>query len=129
MTKPRISLILRLHNNATKGLFMFDYCHIDDDTGFSVAHERFTVKAMRGDDIDGRESYSFHITGGDKIKEVLQLLEEDGFIDYLQEFHESGCLQNTPCQPGQVKIVTGRLEFSECGDVLKFKNVKWSDPL
>ena len=104
---------------------MFDYCHEDFETSFMLAHERFALLAMRGDDIGNRESYTFHIEEGVKAKEVLQTLEEDGFIDYLTEQVELGNINNTRCNPGGCKRVTGRLEFSECGDVLRFNYVKW----
>jgi hypothetical protein len=104
---------------------MFDYCYCCEHEGVMVAREQFTVLAMRGDDIDRRESYVFHIEKGEATKEVLQLLEECGFIDFLMAHHETGNINNTPCRPGQVKRVTGTLEFSEGFGVINFKNVKW----
>jgi hypothetical protein len=104
---------------------MFDYCHYCEHECVMVAREEFTVLAMRGDDIDRRESYVFHIEKGEATKTILQILEECGFIDYLLAHHETGNINNTPCQLGQVKRVTGMLEFSEDFRAINFRNAKW----
>ena len=101
------------------------YCHRDDETGFLVAHDEFKLKAFRGDDIENRESWAFSVISGvEKIKSALIMLEEEGMINYLMEFHTLN-IDNLPCEQGQLKLVSGTLIHSACGGVIKMKNVKW----
>lgn len=101
---------------------MYDYCFEDEETGIMLAIEPFELLAFRGDDIENRESWAFHVVSGEKAKEILATHEENSFADLLQE-----CviwdLEDTPNPTGVLSRVKGDLLFCENNENIKFVNV------
>jgi hypothetical protein len=88
------------------------------------ASEEFELLAFRGDDIEFRESWVFHIINGEKAKEMLKAHEENSFADYLIEF-TGDHIDNQPNREGQLKRVKGIILFCENNENIKFVNVKF----
>lgn len=104
---------------------MYDYCLKDVETGIMYASEEFELLAFRGDDIDFRESWAFHIISGEKAKEMLSAHEEEGFAYYLIEF-AGNHIDRMPNYAGQLKRVKGNILFCENNENIKFVSV-WFD--
>ena len=103
---------------------MYDYCFKDDETGIMYASEEFELLAFRGDDIESRESWAFHIIRGEKAKKMLSAHEEDGFSYYLTEFIGND-IDNKENDEGQIKRVKGVILFCENNENIKFVNVRF----
>lgn len=103
---------------------MYDYDFEDEETGIMLASESFELLAFRGDDIENRESWAFHVVSGEKTKEILATHEEDSFADLLQEFVILD-LENTPNPTGILSRVKGDILFCENNENIKFVNVEF----
>ena len=103
---------------------MYDYCLKDEETGIMYASEEFELLAFRGDDIENRESWAFHIISGGKAKEILKTFEEDSFADYLIEF-AGNHIESQPNYAGQLKRAKGTILFCENNENIKFVNVRF----
>ena len=105
---------------------MYDYYIEDEDTGIMLASESFELLAFRGDDIENRESWAFHVVSGEKTKEILVTHEEDSFADLLKEFILLD-LSNPVNEEGILSRVSGIIIFCENNENIKFVDVefKW----
>lgn len=104
---------------------MYDYEIEDEETGIMLAYEEFELLAFRGDDIENRESWAFHVVTGEKTKEILATHEEDTFADLLTEFVVLD-LHNMPNDPSVLSKVKGNILFCENNINIKFVDVRFN---